>query len=128
MTPEIKQEIKQWVEDILSDKEVETVSMGGMGEGYENAIQQIILVSLAKIAEDDAVVDEDDFSKYIDLIVDSVVHKLNDGYSGSQVGASKNFVSVVFRNGVKSAFDKMRESDPERIIKRNQFGVINYKD
>jgi len=128
MTKEIKAEIKAWVEDILSGKEVETVSMGGMGEGYENTIQEIVFVSLAKIAEDTRDVAEEDFLFYVKSIVESVATKPNSGYSGAQVGSAKNFVAVVFRHGIRSAFDKMRASDPSRIIKRNQFGVVDYND
>ena len=128
MTKEIKAEIKAWVEDILSGKEVETVSMGGISESYENAIQGIVLVSLAKIAEDTREVLENEFSSYVKQVVESVTNKPHQGYSGAQVGASENFVAVVFRHGIKGAFDMMRKSDPDRIIKRNQFGVIDYRD
>jgi len=128
MTKEIKAEIKAWVEDILSGKEVETVSMGGISESYENAIQEIVFISLAKIAEDEQDITEDAFPSYVKSVVESVTNKPHQGYSGAQVGASENFVAVVFRHGIKGAFDMMRKSDPDRIIKRNKFGVIDYKD
>lgn len=77
-----------------------SVEMGGLGPGYEMAIQGLAFEMMRDLLSRDPVVIRDE-----DL--DAVVRRLNDqpwaGFSGAQVGAAKSLAARVCLDGYRKA-------------------------
>ena len=102
---------------------VESVEMGGMGDGYEAAIQTVgfaIMESLcsisvpAKVERHNAVVEK--------ASIKAMASIPDMGYSGAQVGAAQNMAAVLWRYGVSEGMNKARKDCPERIIRVRKEG------
>jgi hypothetical protein len=109
--------------------EVETVEMGGMGKGYELAIQ-CVAFELMRALRDDPVLrainekvgDRDafppEFSRMLDELVSEMDAKQPDGsykfggLSGAQAGAAKSMAVNLTRHG----WDNARRQVPDRMI------------
>jgi hypothetical protein len=111
-------EIKQWLSDYDKDNEMETVSMGGISDGYEAAIQDCAIEIMRGLPED-VPDDIEEFHMAIKKAQDHAVKILNNfhGFSGAQVGAASNMASVFWRRTPKVGIEIMQKSDPDRIIK-----------
>jgi hypothetical protein len=122
----MNENLKQWLSDYKEGKEVETVEMGGISIGYENAIQHLAYCALTTLSEIKAPEDDNQFTHLINTTIDKWVHKLNDqhGFSGAQVGAAKNLTAIFYRKTPDVGLQMMRDSDPGRIIKMTKNGVI----
>lgn len=109
--------------------EVETVEMGGLGEGYEMAIQCVAFELMrelrdnpvlsqinAKVGDNESFPPE--FSRMLDDIAGELDEKRPDGtyrmggLSGAQVGAAKSMAVNFTRHGWENA----RRKVPERMI------------
>lgn len=114
----MNKEISKWLSDYDNGNEVESVSMGGMGHGYECAIQDCAIETLRALPE----VPPEDKQEFRDVIENASNHAVRvldgvHGFSGAQVGAAKNMASVFWRQTPTKGLDMIRNSDPERIIK-----------
>ena len=109
--------------------EVETVEMGGMGDGYEMAIQCVGFELMRALTTDpdlkrmnEETPDGCEFPQAFKDRLDEIVRPLDakqpdgsyklGGLSGAQVGAAKNMALTLVRHG----WDNARNQVPERMI------------
>lgn len=114
----MNEKLKQYIADYDSGKPMETVSMGGISEGYEIAIQ-MWAIEILRILQHVAVPkDKDVFGNLINVVADVALEPLNViyGYTGAQAGAAKNMAAVFWRQGPENALQMMRNEDPKRMI------------
>ena len=100
-----------------------SVEMGGMGPGYEMAIQGLVFELLRKWSERTipklGTDISDELRATLHAEADAIVHECNDmpwgGFSGAQVGAAKSLaICILRRDSYRSA---LREKDVEdRLI------------
>ncbi len=111
-------QLKQWITDFDSGKTMESVSMGGMGLGYEIAIQSCAVETMRGLQELDVSEDRDEFKAAIETASNWAVEQLDKvhGFSGAQVGAANNIASVFWRQTPEKGIQMMRDQDPNRII------------
>lgn len=83
-----------------------TVEMGGIGPGYEMAIQGLAFEIMREINGFSQWGDDRELLK-LNVRIDAVVHRCDKepwaGFSGAQVGAARNLASYVCRRGYRSA-------------------------
>lgn len=108
---------------------VQTVEMGGMGLGYEMAIQCVAFELMRALRDDpilsgmnDATPDDGEFSQAFKDGLDSIITKLDEkqpdgsrklgGLSGAQAGAAMHIALNLTRHGYANA----REKVPDRLI------------
>ncbi|MFN7301822.1 MAG: hypothetical protein ACK5U7_10150 [Bacteroidota bacterium] len=88
-------------------KPVVTIEMGGMGDGYEHAIQslafEIIRTWQHTVPQGEEITDERWRLMGIDR--DGIVARMDKehGFSGAQVGAASNLAACVVRRGYRNA-------------------------
>jgi hypothetical protein len=110
--------------------EVETIEMGGLGEGYEMAIQCVAFELMRALTTDPDLIRinastadnqrfPEEFGKKLDSIISGLDakdpetgHYKLGGLSGAQVGAAKSMAVNLVRHGYANA----REKVPERLI------------
>ncbi len=108
-------ELMKHVEDFDNGKEVKTVIMGGITNGYEIAIQTLAIeimriLMVVKIPEK-----QEAFQSLLSKAEKGAFEVVKDyGYSGAQVGAAKNIAAIYYRQTPSGALSKM--DDLERII------------
>lgn len=108
-------ELIKHIEDFDNGKEVETVVMGGISNGYEIAIQNLAIeimriLMMVKIPEK-----QEDFQSLINIVTDSAMEVVKEyGYSGAQVGAAKNIAALYYRQTPAKARNLLE--DKSRII------------
>lgn len=109
-------EIKKWLSDYDSGKEVETVEMGGLGDGYEVSIQHLAIEVIREFLENEL---PNNIQEEINKITYEVSMRLDDlhGFSVAQAGAAKNIAFVFLKNGIDKGLQMMRDQDPKRIVK-----------
>lgn len=114
----MNKELKQWLDDFDSGKVVNSVEMGGMGQGYEEGIQDCAVGIMRKLADVNLSIQEDGKKAIFERITDEVVEELNDkyGFSGAQVYAAQNLASVYWNKTPEKGLQTMRDMDPKRII------------
>lgn len=104
--------IPETVKDALelwdSGQPVFTVSMGGLGPGYEQALQMLAFEIMRAFRNLPVPAEDDETGwKRINVVADKVVAKLDKedwgGFSGAMVGAAKNLATVTWRNGYRKA-------------------------
>lgn len=122
--------MRTFVDKWLQREPFESVRMGGISIGYEEAIQSLAATSMAAMIQRGIEVITEENSKEATTIVDEKVHELNEryGYSGAQVGAAKNMISVIATHGYEKAIQIMKDSDPSRIILIQNGLIINWKE
>lgn len=115
----MSKELTKWIADYDAGQELESVSMGGMGSGYELAIQSCAVEIIRNLQGIEPPEDINDFRQQLSNAEDKAVALLNNrfGFSGAQVGAAKNIASVFWRKTPQGGIDKMKEQDPDRVIK-----------
>jgi len=91
-----------------------SVEMGGLGPGYEQAIQVLTFEIVRDYLGKPFPTDEG-WSTW----ADDTVHRVNEwpgcGFSGAQVGAAKSLAFRFLRDGHKGALDTMRDHDKDRL-------------
>jgi hypothetical protein len=95
-----------------------TVAMGGLGPGYEQALQTLmieLLRSAGPLPKDDA--PEQDFRHWGSDVIGRHSTSLG-GLSGAQVGAAKGLAAAVIRRGMHAVLD---EVDSERRTQISKF-------
>jgi hypothetical protein len=123
--------------------EVQTVEMGGMGDGYEMAIQ-IVAFELLRAMRDDAALGQAvseipngaRFPQETQDRLDKVIHALDAkseetgryrlGLSGAQAGAAKSLAVTIHRRGYDALKDEevrdrlifVRKQDPMKLYRR----------
>lgn len=117
---------REWLERWDAGSSVFTVEMGGLGPGYEQAIQ----VCVAEIIRDhlDKPLPEGKFGDWADATIyridakDPVTGKFKlGGLSGSQAGAAKNLAYHYLKSGPAQVFHNIREQDPDRLTQVSNF-------
>lgn len=112
-------ELRNWIADFDRGAIVETVSMGGMGTGYEAAIQDCAIETMRSLVEEEVPEEDAKFAQIVTEIADKAAFKLDDkhGFSGAQVGAAKNIAAVFWKKTPEVGLEMMRAKDPTRILK-----------
>lgn len=107
---------KEMVEQWDRGESVWTIEMGGMGPGYEQAIQ-VLVIELLRDHLDEVFDDATDPAAY-DRWGDETVHRVNEwpgcGFSGAQVGAAKFVAYGFLRDGPESAMAKFQTEQSKR--------------
>lgn len=122
--------IADWIALYDSGEEVESVNMGGLGMGYELALQNLAVEILRGIAGIDLPGNNEDFRITLEKVRDKAAVSLDEqyGFSGAQVGAATNLAAVFWRNTPLLAMDKMRTKDISRVIKLQKVeGIMTIK-
>lgn len=93
---------------------VTSMSMGGIGPGYEQAIQILVM----QIIEDHMYDDVTKLAKAKSFAGKALKkHDKQCGFSGAQVGAAKNLAYNILKTGHKHLLDEFKEKKlEERII------------
>ena len=115
-----KNTVEEWLAAWDRDEEVPTIEMGGLGAGYEHALQstafeivRFILANKAEYDEINGLKDEDErrarwraFSVKRDAALFAETSPLKDyGLSGAQVSAATNLASVLMQRGLSAMND-----------------------
>jgi hypothetical protein len=102
--------IPETVQDALtkwdSGESLFSISMGGLGPGYEMAIQGLAF-ELMREVNGFTQWDDEKECKSIDVKLEPIITDCNKkpwgGFSGAQVGAAKSLASIVCRKGYRKA-------------------------
>ena len=113
----MNKDLIKYIEDFDNGNEIESVEMGGISDGYEIAIQLLAIETARNLQYIKLPESDEDFSSVVSIANDAAIDLLNDGYSGAQVGASKNMAAIFYRQTPAVAIQKMKDRDPSRIIK-----------
>lgn len=109
---------RQW----KSGGTVWSAELGGIGPGYEQAIQVLLWEILARWGDSDVPGGSDGkYAEAYNVHVDKVVHELDEpcgGFSGAQVGAAKSTAYQFIRFGYKHVMDKLEK---DRCIQVSKF-------
>lgn len=118
------------IEDLIerwdAGETIWTVEMGGMGPGYEQAIQATaieVMRDLARVKPPFEVfdVEDDNDERRIALknLIDKAVRRADErfGLSGAQAGAAMNIACVLYKQGVVKAFEMVEQ---DRLIQVNR--------
>lgn len=93
-----------------------SVEMGGLGPGYEQCIQ-VLMIELLRDLDGKTLPETEDKEAWRSL-GDSVVDQLNETlhFSGAQVGVAKSVAFRILRIGYVLALDEIKRRDPSRLI------------
>ena len=101
------------------------ISMGGLGPGYEQAIQILAFEIMREFVSDGvAEMPDDELDEKKDAMqsrIDAVVHRLDGacyGFSGAQVAAATNFAFCVLRRGYRTALEAEAVKDRHIQVSR----------
>jgi hypothetical protein len=117
-------EIKNMLEAWDSGRSVWTIEMGGLGPGYEQALQ-ICMVEICRAAlkEPRQETETDDlYQVRFMALCDKVVREIDTkcgGFSGAQVGAANQLAFRFVRDGIQESFDSFKRQRPEEFDKRH---------
>ena len=114
----MSKQLTQWISDYDSGKVMESVSMGGLGDGYEIAIQDCAVEIIRGLQGIEVPEKDEDFRKQFESVSNEVATRLDKkhGFSGAQVGAAKNIAAVFWRKTPEVGIQTMKDQDAERII------------
>jgi hypothetical protein len=114
---------KTTVQDVLaawdSGDSVWSVEMGGLGPGYEQAIQ----VGVIELLRDNVGKplpkrdDRDEWRKWGDETIKRIDHTVG-GFSGAQWGAARNVAYRMLRDGPKACIDSVPDPDRKILVSR----------
>lgn len=91
-----------------------TVEMGGLGPGYEQAIQ-VLVMEIVRDHIDLPLPTDQQWQEFGASTVRRVDAWPGCGFSGAQVGAAKQLALRYLRDGHKATLDSMRQHDAERL-------------
>ena len=122
---------KEWIEALDKGEVIESVTMGGISEGYEKAIQSLSVEIVRNLIAHDVPKEDDRFKALVGLTKERAVDILDGihGFSGAQVGAATNLAAIVWRRGpesfqdVKDRIIKIKKGEKPYII-----DIENWKD
>ena len=98
---------QEWLDRWDAGKTVWSISMGGLGPGYEQAIQigaaEILRICLAEKFDTSKWDDREQWSKDRELI-DEKMKPVDEkiGFSGAQFGAARNIATHLYKNGPRA--------------------------
>ncbi len=98
---------------------VTTVELGGLGPGYEQAIQ-VLAFEIIRDWPRTSVTNED--KDEFQALADKTVHRIDDaccGFSGAQVGAATWLAFQTLRDGWETVLVKAREKDQTTMVSRS---------
>jgi hypothetical protein len=90
-----------------------SIEMGGLGPGYEQAIQVLIIELLRDHGAEPLPRDDDS------AWGDDTARRISEaclGFSGAQVGAAKTVAYRIIRDGYHATLESMRAHDSDRLI------------
>lgn len=121
----LEKTIIKWLSDYDNGIIVNTVSMGGFGDGYELALQECAIEAMRNLQGIDVPEENEKFVEILNTAVDKAANKLDDehGFSGAQVGAAKNIAAVFWKQTPERAIKML--PDEERILKmqKDEYGM-----
>jgi len=94
--------VKEAVELWDKGETIWSIEMGGLGPGYEQAIQLLMVEILRDHCNDIIPTDKKEHEDWLKTFGEKTVHRINEtagGYSGAQVGAVKNLAYQFLVNG-----------------------------
>lgn len=94
---------------------VRTVELGGLGPGYEQAIQILVMELLRDEKDHDLPVTREEQEKWGEATITRTDEWVG-GYSGAQVGAAKSLAYRMLRDGYEETIESMRQHDADRVI------------
>lgn len=110
---------KEAVERWDNGETIWSIEMGGLGPGYEQAIQLLFVEILRDHGQDVIPTDDEEFKKWVDSLDDTVHRLSHEGYSGAQVGAAKQLAYKFITDG----WDKIMADES---IKDRHIQISNY--
>lgn len=125
--------LTKWIADYDNGNEMESVEMGGMGYGYEQAIQDCAVEIMRNLQTVKMPKKDNAFNREIDIATLKATNKLKHyGFSGAQVGAAGNISAVFWKQTPEKGIEMMRDTDPSRIIKIKKaedgsVSILNYR-
>jgi hypothetical protein len=117
-------EVKSMLVEWDSGRIVWTLEMGGMGPGYEQALQ-ICMIEICRAAiKEPRRQDETDqqYSDRFKVLRDKVVHEIDSmcgGFSGAQVGAATQLAYRFVTDGPEKAFASFKKQRPDEYGERH---------
>ena len=94
--------VKEAVEKWDKGETLWSIEMGGLGPGYEQAIQLLFIEILRDHGQDDIPDNEIVLQNWYKTFGNDTVHRINEtagGYSGAQVGAAKELAYKFMKDG-----------------------------
>lgn len=105
---EIKDALADWDKGVP----VQTISMGGMGDGYEAAIHTCVF-DMIRGLEGKELPSTDDQELLRTTLTDCIDHSADYGYSGAQVGAA---TQVAYKALTEGWADMIKSIPEDRLI------------
>lgn len=102
-----------------------TVEMAGIGPGYEQAIQVLVMEIIREFLKRKMPLEPTTFHQ----MSEEIVHRIDEkwgGFSGVQVGAAMQLASLYIRDGYRVTIYNMakhteKENEPSRLIQISNF-------
>ncbi len=119
--------INEIVEKWNKGEIVWSVSLGGIGPSYEQAIQELLFGIISSWGDKELPEPKDDkYPEEYNKHVDEIVHKLKGlGFSGAQVSAAKSAAWQFMKYGY---YEMMNKAQEDRLIQvDNRFFKVNNK-
>jgi hypothetical protein len=120
----------EWIDAFDRGEVIESVDMGGISDGYEMAIQSLVVEIVRKVSSHDVPKEMDTFKALLGIAKDQSVNILDGihGFSGAQIGASTNLAAIIWRRGIDSFQDvKDRIIKIQKADKPYRVNLIDYK-
>lgn len=128
-------QLTQWISDYDNGQIMQSVDMGGMGAGYEKAIQSCAVEIMRNLAGKEVPEEIEEFREILGGSVNEAVAKLNKefGFSGAQAGAAQNLAAIFWRKSPEGGIKSMQDIDPSRVMKIKKgidgnVELIDYKE
>jgi len=101
-----------------------SIEMGGLGPGYEQTIQMLVIEILRDYPNNEEIPQEEELrNEWLEKVFgEKAIHRTDDtagGYSGAQVGAAKNLAFHFLLDGWKSVMN-------EPALKDRHIQISNY--
>ena len=109
---------KEIVDDWNDEKIVWSASLGGIGPGYEQCIQDILFTLLSKYPSDKIGEGKDGYKKFQEWSND-IITKMDEkyGFSGAQVGAAQATAYQFIKYGYSEMMNKLDDDRHIQVCK-----------